>query len=167
MSGQGEEPLYDIPIDKVAMIAVVRAIEQAYAYLRTDDTRSAVVETDLAWTLLPPAVRRGFEMPSRANEKKTNAELPTVEALSVQPEFQGASRFTVEGYRNGLLHNLTNDMIRDSLFQFVDEADRQGLYVGKGSHGFPEPTGRRNATQTPPKEKPYSDALSREVDSNA
>ena len=141
----------EVSLDKVALIAVLNALQRMQGALLQGDVRRAAGEADLAWVLLPLSVRVKFPVrPSEALEAKAAQELPSEEALSQMEQFRRASAFAVDAYREGLRRKLAERVLWAFAAECVAEMDAQGLYVSPAGKGRVVPTDERGATEQPP-----------------
>ena len=140
----------EVSLDKVALIAVLNALQRMQGALLQGDVRRAAGEADLAWVLLPLSVRVKFPVrPSEALEAKAQ-ELPSEEALSQMDQFKRASAFAVDAHREGLRRKLAEKVLWAFAAECVTEMDAQGLYVSPAGKGRVVPTDERGATEQPP-----------------
>ena len=140
----------EVSLDKVALIAVLNALQRMQGALLQGDVRRAAGEADLAWVLLPLSVRVKFPVrPSEALEAKAQ-ELPSEEALSQMDQFKRASAFAVDAHREGLRRKLAEKVLWAFAAECVAEMDAQGLYVSPAGKGRVVPTDERGATEQPP-----------------
>ena len=140
----------EVSLDKVALIAVLNAVQRMQGALLEGDVRRAAGEADLAWVLLPLSVRAKFPVrPSEALEAKAAQELPSEEALSQMEQFRRASAFAVDAHREGLRRKLAEKVLWAFAAECVAELDAQGFYVAPVKGGV-LPTDKRSASEQPP-----------------
>ena len=140
----------EVSLDKVALIAVLNAVQRMQGALLQGDVRRAAGESDLAWVLLPLSVRVKFPVrPSEALEAKAAQELPSEEALSQMEQFRRASAFAVDAYREGLRRKLAERVLWAFAAECIAELDGQGFYVAPVKGGV-LPTDKRSASEQPP-----------------
>ena len=131
------QPKYETNVDQFIIIQVVNAIEMANKFLMLNDPMSSLQELNLAWELLPPAIR--------------GAALPTLPAEEIGAKIEKMTE-NADGIDTTTLNRMQDLEAEKLTYAYVERLvgllEEKNIYLGK-TGGFME-TSKGKAKEQPP-----------------